>query len=387
MNALRLSAALLVMAAITARAQTIINIPHIADGGGWQTTLVVTSTTPFGVPTGVACFQETTPGNSAGPWNLFPAQIRFGSSASSAFITSPGTSPTLSTGWCQIAAYAGIQAYAIFTLRVPGRQDQDGTAVGTPAASRFLVPYDQTNGAVVGFAIANTSTLGETISVAARTAQGTTVTSSFFLGGQGHRSFSLQDASSPLGASFTAAIANTSGLIEVVSKSADISVLTLRFNKTQSFTAEPVYPDSGAPVIVPTTGVPPAPFSALYISGTCTCGFDLSSMPFTIMVTPDANPATYTAIFTGYGSAWFFVGTFVKGTLSGQTLTFNSTSGGIYGPQAQKFLGTKLVLTVEDFTLVGSPVNGTSTFLLSSTINGPPDALDSNISGTSTFIR
>jgi hypothetical protein len=86
-------------------------------------------------------------------------------------------------------------------------------------------------------------------------------------------------------------------LAEVISKGADISVLTLRFNKTQSFTAAPVYPEGGPPLVGPSTG----------------------------------------------------------GTLSGQTLTFNATSGGMYGPNNQKFLGQKLVLTVEDFTLKGSP--------------------------------
>jgi hypothetical protein len=57
-----------------------------------------------------------------------------------------GTAASLSQGWAMVNADAGIVAYAIFTFRSPGHQDQDGTALAAASTTRILVPFDNSSG-------------------------------------------------------------------------------------------------------------------------------------------------------------------------------------------------------------------------------------------------
>ena len=87
--------------------------------------------------------------------------------------------------------------YAIFTQRIPGRADQEGTGEAT-GGSRYLVPFDNTKGAVTTVAIANPNvTPFETISVAIRTSDGTVAQEpAITLPLDGHTSFAFPAHSS-----------------------------------------------------------------------------------------------------------------------------------------------------------------------------------------------
>src|SRR5262249_31372129 len=143
-----------------AQPQSVI-VPQIADGGGWQTTLVLTSTTTSGGSATLTFYQETSAGATQA-WNP-PFMESVGQTVqvaggSSVFLHTQGTSAATSVGWAQIIASPGIVVYAIFTQRSPGQADQDGTAPGVSATERFLVPFDNTSGLVTSVAVANPST-------------------------------------------------------------------------------------------------------------------------------------------------------------------------------------------------------------------------------------
>jgi len=361
-----LVAAGLVAAASLGRAQNQnLYIPQIADGGSWQTTLVITNTSSVAAPIGpISFYQEISPGVGQPNWNLLFEEGALPTSvpaASTILLHTLGTAVITATGWGSITAGPGIQAYAIFEQRITGRQNQDGTGLAVPAASRFLVPFDQTLGSIVGLAIANVTSSPETINIAVRTTNGSVAQASIPVGGFAHFNFPLN---TPLSAAvpsqlspITSAASGQSGLIEIYASSASLAVLTLRFNVTAAFTAAPVYPEAGPPIIGTSTGSPTAPFSSLYVSGTWTLSSTAGSP--VIQITPNGD-GTYKAGV--YELQPFVLAEFPSGTLSGQTLTFNTISANsVIGTPPVTTTSGSLTLTVNDFDQVGSPVTGTMT--------------------------
>src|SRR5262249_44919729 len=125
-------------------------IPQIADGGGWQTTLVLANTSASSAIGSLTFFQETT-GGATQRWSL--PFLETGSTENLAlpaggtlFLHTAGTAAVTAVGWGQLQGSSAISAYAIFTQRVLGRLEQDGTSLATGSATRFLVPFDNTNG-------------------------------------------------------------------------------------------------------------------------------------------------------------------------------------------------------------------------------------------------
>ena len=153
-------------------------IPQVADGGAWQTTLVLTNTGATSATASLTFFQSN--GNGDGTtqsWNLpfqetSSAQTLSLPAASTTFLHTLGTAANLTEGWGQLQAGANVVAYAIFTQTVLGRQNQDGTAPAAAAASRILVPFNNTSGFATSIAIANSSTVSESIAVAVQPASG-----------------------------------------------------------------------------------------------------------------------------------------------------------------------------------------------------------------------
>jgi hypothetical protein len=107
-------------------------IPQVADGGNWQTTIVLTNTTTTAQSAALTFYQETTSGATQ-TWNLALMEATSQNvsvpGGATVFLHTPGTGAVTSVGWGQIVALAGVDAYAIFTQRVPGRTDQDGLSV------------------------------------------------------------------------------------------------------------------------------------------------------------------------------------------------------------------------------------------------------------------
>jgi len=228
-----------------AHSQTSI-IPQIVDGGAWLTTIAVTNTGSSQEIVSLTFFQETGGGNTSS-WNL---AFQEGSAAglvlqpaSTIFLHTFGTAATTTIGWGQLQeldAAGAVAAYAIFTQRVPGRSDQDGTAPAAAAVSRILVPFDNVNGAVTSMAVANATASSETINVGIRIGSSTSQPSALMLPANGHASFTFPTQ-------FTAT-AGQSGLAEFYAPSGSFSILALKFN-SGAFTTAPVYSVTGPPII------------------------------------------------------------------------------------------------------------------------------------------
>jgi len=246
----KVSLALFLFALSFAQAQSLI-IPQIADGGGWQTTLVVGNTTSVATTASIGFFQDIGSGATQN-WN--PSLIEGGSTQNLAlpaggtiFLHTTGTAAGTTAGWAQVQSAAGVVAYAIFTQRVSGRPDQDGTSPAAASVTRVLMPYDNTNNFVTSMAIVNTTSASESILVGIQPTSGTSSQPSpINLPAQGHMAFQVPQQ-------FTGTVGQ-SGMLEFYVSGGSFSVLALRFNPTGSFTTAPVFPETGPPVIAAGSG-------------------------------------------------------------------------------------------------------------------------------------
>ena len=358
----------------------ILIIPQIADGGGWQTTLVLTNTTTSTASASLSFYQDTG-GGATQTWNLsflenVSTQNLSLPGGRTLFLHTPATNSTTSVGWAQLQAPATLVAYAIFTQRVPGRTDQDGTAPAAAAATRILAPFDNTANFVTAFAVVNPTGSSESIGVNFQTDTGAITNSSLMLPAQGHMAFALAQQ-------FPATSA-VRGLAEFYVSSGSFSILALRFNPTGGFTASPVYAQTGSPIIGSGGGGAPA-FSSL----TAAITFEPnggSSGQFSLTIAPNANGINYTATEALNIS-------FINGTLSnsGQTFTFNSVQAGVgffalfdWGANSWVVSSASMTLTLQpnpatpsagaitgSLTITGAPYpGGGAAVTLSGPING-----------------
>jgi hypothetical protein len=236
-------------------AQTLI-LPDVVDGGGWQSTIVLTNVSP-NPASATLSFNMGTTGGSTQPWT--PPFQEVSSTAglvlsggSSMFLHTLGTAAVLSQGWGQVNADLGIVGYVIFTNRIPGLPNQDATAPAVAAANDVLVPYDDSTGFATGIAIVNPMSTPQDISVGFRTTTGGVATGIIpAVPPMGYLAFDL--------ATQFPVIAGHVGLAEFYSATGTLSLIALRFNPTNSSTAAPAFFQTGAPLIVSTPSATPGP--------------------------------------------------------------------------------------------------------------------------------
>jgi len=225
--------------------QTLI-IPQIADGGAWQTTLVLANTTTTSALVSLNFYEETT-GGATESWSLsFLEAVSLQNlplaPGATMFLHTPGTASTTAVGWGQLQAPAGVVCYAIFTQRVTGRPDQDGTAPATAGTTRVLVPFDNSSNAVTSIALANPSNAAESVLVSIQTDAGAiTQQTPLNIPAMGHTAFAFP-------VQFPAT-SGQRGLAEFYTAAGSLSIIGLRFNPTGGFTASPAYAETGSPII------------------------------------------------------------------------------------------------------------------------------------------
>jgi hypothetical protein len=237
-----LTVSFLILGLLPAFADTQI-IPQVADGAGWSTTIVLANKTST-TQTVALSFNMDTANGATAPWTPpFVESVSISSislaAGSTLFLHTPGTSGTLSQGWGQVDAATGVTGYAIFTDRAAGPA-QDGTAPAVSAASRILIPFDNTSSFVSAFAVANPTNAAETVQVNIRTSGGTLSGTLPTLPAKGQTTFLL--------AQQFPGTTGKSGLAEFYVASGSISIIALRANGS-AFTAAPVYLQSGNPII------------------------------------------------------------------------------------------------------------------------------------------
>jgi hypothetical protein len=227
-------------------------IPQVADGNGWSTAIVLTNTTTADLQVTLN-FKMADPGGggATGLWNP-PLQENvslagFSIPAGSAlFLHTPGMAASLSQGWAELVADRGVEGYAIFTSRAPGKPAQDATAPAVSASSRILVPFDNSSNLVTAVAAVNPTGAAESMSVNIRTADGVTSSAAPGLPSQGQITFLMP-------AQFSGT-AGKSGLAEFYVPSGTLSFIALRANPSGGITSAPVYFETGSPVITTSGG-------------------------------------------------------------------------------------------------------------------------------------
>ena len=250
-SVLSVAVSFLVLGLVPALADTQI-IPQVADGKGWSTTIVLANKTSS-TQSATLSFNMDTANSATTPWTPpFVESVSLSSislaAGSTLFLHTPGSSDTLTKGWGQVDAAAGVTSYAIFTQRVPEKPAQDGTASAVSASSRILVPFDNTSGLVSAIAVANPTDGAETVLANVRTSDGTFSGPVATLPAKGQTTFLLKDV-------FTGT-AGKSGLAEFYVASGSIAIIALRANGI-AFTAAPVYLQTGNPIIgAPNSGQP-----------------------------------------------------------------------------------------------------------------------------------
>jgi hypothetical protein len=256
-------------------AQTL-TIPQVADGGGWQTTLVLTNTGASATTASLSFFQSVAGGATVSwtPPFLETSSLQNMSlpAAGVVFLHTPGTAGATSEGWAKLQANAAVVAYAIFTWTNPGQLTQYGTAPAAAGTSRALMPFDNTNGLVTSMALVNTTSASETISAGMQPASGqASQLPAITLPANGYMAFTLPQQ--------FPTTAGQHGLLEFYSATGDFSLVALLFNQT-AFTTSPVYGESGAPIIV-TSASSTAGFDGIY-TGTYTASGITGSVTATI---------------------------------------------------------------------------------------------------------
>jgi hypothetical protein len=293
-------------------------IPQIVDGGVWKTTIVLANTTASAATARLACNQETGAANGATqPWNPTFVQSVDTQSLSLApggtiFLDTPGTSPTLSQGWCTVTASDGVQSHAVFSL---GLNNSQGTAAATLTGNDILIPVDNMNGSLTAVAMANPSSSSQTVTVTFQSTDGTISGSSVFQAEpNGHNTFSLS--------TLVPNSANRRGVAEVVI-GGSASLIALQFNSALNFTSSQAYPVNNGPIIAAVdpsvclqkpfgSGCPNPGFFLL----TLNADFSLSSTTFPMVVNITPGPVGYTASVSGLVNGQTVSGSFLGGTLT-----------------------------------------------------------------------
>lgn len=153
-------------------------LSQIVDGRGWQTTLMITNLNKMAQAYTVTNWQDDgTPWNIPGIGSNITVTVP-GNGVT--FLNSTGASSSLTEGWTKVEGYEDFSAMAVY--KVSGaQQDLQAAVTGDPTSNvSFSMPFDETNGAVVGLALTNPSpTQTQTALVVAYDASGNVLVNDF----------------------------------------------------------------------------------------------------------------------------------------------------------------------------------------------------------------
>lgn len=346
-------------------------LPQVADGGNWRTAVMLVNTTTTTQTASLNFFQDTSQGATVN-WNppfveTSVTQNLTLAPGATMYLHTPGTAPLLTQGWGQVSAGQGVFSFAIYTYGgIAGRPDQDGTSPGVSAATRILVPFDNTAGFATSMAIVNPSASAETVSVNIQTDNGTITQTSLPspLPANGQLAFTM--------AQQLPATAGRRGVAEfyVAAAGSSISIAAFRFNPTIALTSIPVVFTGGNPVIGATPPPNALPGKSFVLDGT----MDIAGQTVIIQIQAAQIGSSHTVLFTQLApqapvkvSLGFNA---ILPSVVDNTVTFTgSTVGGLYTNAGNLFPFTTatLALTFADVKVTGS-VTGTLTF----SVNGSP---------------
>jgi hypothetical protein len=178
------------------------SMPHIAAEENWTTsfTLVNKGATPatarlslFGDPSGALNLPLAFPQQPPSlPLLATSLDNPVAANASLIVATAGPQTPPVQVGSAQLAGTANLDGFAIFHL-IPGAQEAV-VPMETRNAGSYILAFDNTNGVVLGVAVANVSSQAGNIGVILRDDTGAQIgTGSIAMQPNGHKSFVLSD--------------------------------------------------------------------------------------------------------------------------------------------------------------------------------------------------
>ncbi|MBL8174499.1 MAG: hypothetical protein JNK48_07515 [Bryobacterales bacterium] len=211
-------------------------LSQIADGSGWKTTITLVN-----LDTAPATFTLSFYASDGsilrlpieGETGRLEAITRVIPVGGSRTIVTAGTDNALSQGWAELSSGQQVSGLGVFRQRVAGRPDQEAGVSVTSATSRFVLPFDNTQGFVSSMALVNTNaSLSRAASATPREEAGNTLLGdSVNLPARGHTAFEM--------AQRFPSMSGRRGSVDFVSAGADFSALGLRFNPGGAFTSLP----------------------------------------------------------------------------------------------------------------------------------------------------
>jgi len=222
-------------------------LSQIADGAGWKTTIILVNLdrepAPFTLKfyTGTGAALRLPIEGSVGRLESLEGIIPVGGSRT---ILTAGTDAALAQGWAELTSSRSISGLGVFRQRVEGRPDQEAGVTATTPTTRFVLPFDNTQGFVSSMALVNTNTTqSRATTVTPRDEAGTALTGNAVnLPPLGHNAFVMSDQ--------FPSMTGRRGSAEFASAAPDFSALGLRFNPSGAFTSLPALPvTSAAPLL------------------------------------------------------------------------------------------------------------------------------------------
>ena len=168
----RLSAFILLTTALVYGQQPSLIIPHVADGGGWKTTIAVFNSFN-GIPTRLSIVFRGPDGDKVAlPVNNFGIRSSIDidlEPSRSLFLETAGAGANVQTGWVEVQQFSGnepVRGFAVFRQSIPGKPDFEAVSMGMRAAAFMTFPFDNTSGMATSFGIVNLASSACTIDVA-----------------------------------------------------------------------------------------------------------------------------------------------------------------------------------------------------------------------------
>jgi len=214
---------------------------QVVSGGGWKSTLTLINLTATPVNAQVNIYADD--GTPAVVPMTFPQYGSANTLSSSASVTvgpndsvvvqSNASSPTVGVGWADVLASGALSGYLTVESNSPGQPNSEATVPLDARLSNSLVlPYDNTNGAQTGLAVANQSSTAQTITATVFDQNGVQLgTTQLNLKPFGHASFFLSGQ--------FAKSANQLGIVQFQS-AAGVTGIGLLMSPTGVFTSIPI---------------------------------------------------------------------------------------------------------------------------------------------------
>jgi BACON domain-containing protein len=209
-------------------------ISQIADGGPWQTTMILVNTGATPAPFSLQFAQP-----DGTPWSLPVAGTSGATEYSdvipvggSRILQTNGTAGAVTRGWAQLVTSGSIAGTTILRQQLAADRDSEGSApLNPPGLRNFVLPFDNTKGFATAMALTNLDPSQLTnVLVVLRDTNGQLLgKETLQLGPLTWSAFTLPSQFQETG--------NMQGVAEFTSLNVDLSVLGLRLSPSGSFTS------------------------------------------------------------------------------------------------------------------------------------------------------